>query len=265
MISTVLLNWNRIHLLKKTVQSYLSTISVPYELIIVDNNSSDGSKEYIQNICKNNSNHHAILLTEHLGGGESINLGLEQAKFPYLHISENDYEYLPGWDKELLSKFDTFEKLGQLSILGADSEMPPVEIRGKFPSTPVTKNSKTILLTDVNVVTTSIIRREIWDKGLRWISINEPNTPFQFPNDHHFSTMVRQMGYWVAWNDKYVVINHGHNVAEWQQHPDYYLENYRSKPWLRENGWIKRLNENGYDLLNENGIYKIIKKDNIET
>jgi hypothetical protein len=196
-----------------------------------------------------------------LGGGESINLGLAQAKFPYLHISENDYEYLPEWDKELLSKFDTFEKLGQLSVLGADSEMPLGEIRGKFPSTPVTKNGKTILLADDNVVTTSMIRREIWDKGLRWSSINQPNTPFQFPADGEFSNMVKQMGYWVAWNDKYVVINHGHNVAEWQQHPDYYVENYRSKSWLGENGMRKRLNENGYELVNENGRYKIIKKE----
>jgi len=60
-LSTVLLSYNRLNLLKKTIDSYLSTISVPFELIIVDNLSSEDVRNYlkiissedsrIQNIC----------------------------------------------------------------------------------------------------------------------------------------------------------------------------------------------------------------------
>jgi len=104
-ISTIIINWNRLHLLKKTVESYLSTISVPYELIIVDNASTDGSKEFIESVCNKDPNHIGIILTKNIGG-EAINVGLELAGGSFLHVSENDIEYITGWDEEMLSKFD---------------------------------------------------------------------------------------------------------------------------------------------------------------
>jgi glycosyltransferase involved in cell wall biosynthesis len=45
-LSTIILNWNRDYLLKQCAESYLSTVGDGVELIIVDNQSTDGS-----NIC----------------------------------------------------------------------------------------------------------------------------------------------------------------------------------------------------------------------
>src|SRR5207248_11571826 len=42
-LSTLLLNWNRVHLLEQTLHSYRSTVSVEHEVIVVDNASTDGS------------------------------------------------------------------------------------------------------------------------------------------------------------------------------------------------------------------------------
>jgi GT2 family glycosyltransferase len=47
-MSTVILNWNRLDLLRITVHSYLASVSVPFELMIVDNCSSDGSQRFIR-------------------------------------------------------------------------------------------------------------------------------------------------------------------------------------------------------------------------
>ena len=41
MISTIILNWNRVTLLKQTVESYLETIRGDFELFIADNASTD--------------------------------------------------------------------------------------------------------------------------------------------------------------------------------------------------------------------------------
>ena len=114
LLSTVVLNWNRDDLLRTTVGSYLATVSVPYELIIVDNASTDGSRAFIASVCDGRANHRAILLPRNTGG-EGLNIGLEQCRGAFLQVSENDLEYLPGWDRELLSKFDEFPELGQLS------------------------------------------------------------------------------------------------------------------------------------------------------
>ena len=110
-LSTVLLNWNREDLLKITLDSFIRTVSVPYELYVLDNASTDGSRVVIEEICKDNPRHHAVFLSENLGG-EALNIGLKKCLGKFLHISENDIEYLPGWDKELLEKFIYFNDLG---------------------------------------------------------------------------------------------------------------------------------------------------------
>lgn len=229
-LSTLLLNWNRVHLLRTTVESYLETVSVPYELIIVDNASSDGATEYIKNVCKwNPQRHKAVLLKENLGG-EAINLGLSLAQAPFLHISENDLEYLPGWDTELLQKFKVFPKLWQLSPFGPEPEAEKGEIWEEHPSKPVTRGRYTIYLADANIGTSCICRRELFDIGFRWRShpAIELGSGFKFPDDGATSSFVKGLGYWVAWNDKYTVINWGHNVEEWEKNLNYYLSNYQA-------------------------------------
>ncbi len=115
-LSTVLLNWNRADLLARTVESYLATVSVPYELIIVDNASTDESPRLITAACEGRDNHQAILFPDNRGG-EAINAGIERCRGRYVHVSENDMEYLPGWDRTLLAKLQAFPGLGQISPL----------------------------------------------------------------------------------------------------------------------------------------------------
>ena len=51
-ISTIVLNWNRADLLKKTLESYARTIEMPFELFVIDNCSADGSQQAIQEFCR---------------------------------------------------------------------------------------------------------------------------------------------------------------------------------------------------------------------
>lgn len=46
MLSTIILNWNRAYLLHQCVDSYLETVAGDFELMIVDNASTDGSRDY---------------------------------------------------------------------------------------------------------------------------------------------------------------------------------------------------------------------------
>ena len=52
MISTIILNWNRADLLRKTVESYLETIKGGFELFIVDSASIDASHDYLRELPK---------------------------------------------------------------------------------------------------------------------------------------------------------------------------------------------------------------------
>jgi len=257
LISTVLINWNRLHLLKKTINSYLETISVPYELIIIDSASTDGSKEYIETVCNENPKLKGILLTEDFGGGNAINLGLEICRGTYLHVSENDIEYLPGWDQELLKKFNVFPKLGQISLFSSNPESKKGEIWEKHPSKAITNNEQTVYFAKKNITTSCIFRRQLWDEGIRWKNVICGEN--KFPDDDDFSKAVKSHGYQVAWNDHYTVFNWGHNVEEWIENLEYYISNYKDKR-VGINGMKKRLKENGYELIQLDGNYKIIKQ-----
>ena len=86
-----------------------------------------------------------------------------------------------------------------------------------------------------------------------------PGQRFRLPADRAASQFVHQLGYWVAWNDTYTVINWGHNVLEMQEHVDYYVDNYQSKLFMGLDGFRQRLRRRGYDLIESSGRYEIIK------
>jgi len=239
-ISTVVLNWNRADLLALTLSSYQNTITLPYELFIVDNASTDHSRTVIEDFCCHNPQATALFLSENKGG-EAINLGLQRAQGQYLHISENDFEYLPQWAEISIDLFEVFPELGQLSLFGplpADDTpggvgvVPPSQLRHA--------QGRIIYEMQHNVGTACIIRRQIWDQGIRVHSLPEQNGVI-FPNDGRLSTEIKKAGYLVARTDRCLVKNKGHTVSELKQRQDYYLANYRAKPWLGEAGLQKRI------------------------
>jgi glycosyltransferase involved in cell wall biosynthesis len=237
-ISTTILNWNRADLLERTLQSYIRTISVPHELFIVDNASTDLSREVIGRFLQEHPECTAIL-SDSNSGGETINLGLERSRGSLLHLSENDIEYLPGWDRTILEAFEAFPELGQLSVFGpvpTDEEAWDVK-----PCSMRHRGGHMVYVTDHNVGTSSVISRAIWDKGVRLH--NYPINPgsFLLPDDGRLSAEIRGLGMWVAWAHKYLVRNLGHMGDEIEVRPQYYLENYRSKWWFGIEGLHKRM------------------------
>ncbi len=257
----MILNWNREHLLRVTIESYLATVSVPYELIIVDNASTDGSADYIRTVCQSNPRHRAVFSARNRGG-RALNSGLRLARGQFLHTSENDIEYLPGWDVELMGKFEAFPELGQLSPFGYKPDRAKGELWERTGAAPLTAAGRTIYVTEMNITTTAIFRRDVWDRGFRWGTVRAVRgQAVRFPSDMLASIFVRELGYLVAWNDRYTVVNWGHNVEEWKSHLDYYLDNYRAKPWLGLIGMRERLRANGFDLVNVDGEQRIVARD----
>jgi glycosyltransferase involved in cell wall biosynthesis len=257
-ISTVILNWNRADLLKRTVESYLDTVTVSHDLVIVDNASVDGSRDFIAMICRKDPKHHSLFLDENLGG-EAFNPAAETCEGEFIHFSENDMEYLPGWDRELLSKLHVFPEIGQLSPIAPRPQKEQGEIWEEKPARRWSRGDTTTYVSLENVTTTCLIRREVWEAGVRWKSISSES--HRFPFDWQFSNDVRVAGYEVAFNDRYVVRNWGHNVEEMAGRVSYYLQNYGSKSWVGVDGFKRRLEEQGYALVEKaDGDFVIQKR-----
>jgi GT2 family glycosyltransferase len=114
MVSTIILNWNRDYLLKQSVDSYLSTVGEDAELFIVDNASSDGSREFLRSLDKETRIH--VLYLDKNAGGEAFNAAIPRTLGDLVHLSENDQIFLPGWFEHVVAAFAAFDDLGQLSL-----------------------------------------------------------------------------------------------------------------------------------------------------
>ncbi|HEY6330894.1 MAG TPA: glycosyltransferase [Blastocatellia bacterium] len=227
-ISTVILNWNRSDLLAKALKSYIDTITVQYEMFVVDNASTDDSRTVIESFRARNPHCQPIYMTENLAG-EAINVALERCRGAIIHIGENDVEYLPGWSEKAVDYFEVFPELGQLSLF---SPFPPDGHVGRNIGGRLVHRSGRILYeADGNVVLSSCLRRDLIDRGIR--IHNEPECETPLPDDGALSEAVKQHGFMVARADHPLANNLGFFASEIQSRPDYYRANYLAKSWRR--------------------------------
>lgn len=119
-ISIVILNYNAGDLLLNCVYSILHSIYTNFEIIVVDNLSTDDSHKK----CK--EKFHMIKLIENkenLGYCEGNNVGIKNAKGEFVVILNPDTEVDPSWLNELLSAYEKFgEGIYQPKILSINEK-----------------------------------------------------------------------------------------------------------------------------------------------
>ena len=87
-VSIILVNYNSSALLRQCLKSiYEQTKEIPFEIIVVDNASSDNSREIV---CSEFSNVQLIKSAENLGFSRGNNLGASLAKGTYLLFLNTD-------------------------------------------------------------------------------------------------------------------------------------------------------------------------------
>lgn len=237
MLSTIILNWNRVALLKQCVESYLATVDADHELIIVDNASSDGSRGYLREL-EARIPVRICYLEDNLGG-EALNQVIPLTCGDLVHLSENDQIFLPGWCEYVRAAFAAHPLLGQLSLFGDT----PTDDEAWEPKTTYLRFAQGVIVYEAhNVGTSSVIRGElIRGAGIRIGNIEHGSV--KLPDDAKLSRDVRAAGFACAFSDKYRVRNVGHEIAEFDRDPEYYAENYASKPLVGVAGWRSRIDE----------------------
>lgn len=88
-VSVIIVNYNTLELTKNTIESvFKKTEGLNYEVILVDNASTDGSVEYFENNYKEKIIF--IQNRENLGFGKANNKGIEIAKGKYIFLLNSD-------------------------------------------------------------------------------------------------------------------------------------------------------------------------------
>jgi glycosyltransferase involved in cell wall biosynthesis len=229
-ISSVMLCWNRVTLSQRCLASYLATIGVSHELYVIDNASSDTTKQWVESL-RGSKDVTGVVRMERNDPATALNETLARCQGELLHIMENDYEYLPGWDGYVLDRFARIPDLGQLApMMGHDYYRAD-------------RHAGLVYLARENVCTTSVLRRELFfNAGVRVHGHYRGNC---YPDDYDLSMQVRRAGWLVAWSDVEIAHHLGLDVEEHRRDPSYYVRDYalklfsmarlrgQARPWLR--------------------------------
>ena len=100
-LSIIICTYNRVDFLKKCIDSILKQISTNngIEIVVIDNNCNDGTKEYINNI---NSTYINYFLETKQGLSHARNKGIEVSKGDFLAFVDDDATIDEKWLKSLL-------------------------------------------------------------------------------------------------------------------------------------------------------------------
>jgi GT2 family glycosyltransferase len=97
-VSLVIAVYNQIEYTRQCLASIEACTTIPYELILVDNGSTDGTRDFLQGL------RHKIICNEmNLGCAKAWNQGIRASKADVIGILNNDILVTPGWLENLLA------------------------------------------------------------------------------------------------------------------------------------------------------------------
>jgi len=114
-VSIVVLTYNQLEFTKACLHSLDHLTEYPdWELIIVDNASSDDTPQYLEEFARTRPYATVILNDENLGFAGGNNVGAEVASGEFIVFLNNDTFVTAGWLSNLLQHFDDEPELGLL-------------------------------------------------------------------------------------------------------------------------------------------------------
>lgn len=110
-VTAVIVNWNKLDLLKKCLHALQSATVTPEHIVVVDNHSSDGSVDFITGLSGINS----ILLNKNYGGCFAYDAGIKEAitfKTDYIWLMDEDTEVNDQCLTQLINAFENHHDTG---------------------------------------------------------------------------------------------------------------------------------------------------------
>jgi glycosyltransferase involved in cell wall biosynthesis len=228
---TVLITYNRLKYTKRTLNSFIKTVSEPYFLVVVDNSSDDGTQEWLKKEHARGKFNLLILNDDNFYPGKATNQGWEVGILAYpeaTHLCriDNDMLFAPDWTTKANQYFEAIHDLGQLGL-------EHTAIEGHEDSAQTIKGMS-INPWPGNVGGPNIISRAVWDKGLRYDETpwhhDKSNVMPTPQEDCRFSVEIAKAGFLfghatdkLAWTFA--------DESNWSDYPQYY------KKTMKERGY----------------------------
>ncbi|HET8646446.1 MAG TPA: glycosyltransferase family 2 protein, partial [Vicinamibacteria bacterium] len=102
--SIVIVTYNNLAVTRRCLESLFACTAWPvYEVVVVDNGSSDGTVDYLRALSRGDDRVRALFGRRNLGFAPAANRGLRAARGEYLVLLNNDTVLTPGWLGGLLA------------------------------------------------------------------------------------------------------------------------------------------------------------------
>lgn len=124
-VCAILVTYNRLETLKTALAHIMAQTVAPTEIVIVDNNSTDGTREYLQSLHGQGSIH-CIFMESNTGSAGAISramtYGLSKNAYEYFWVLDDDTFYAPNALKDLVENIE-LTPFVMLGLHGANFRM----------------------------------------------------------------------------------------------------------------------------------------------
>ena len=115
-VSVVILNWNGYELIKKYYQSLIDQKFDKFEIVFVDNSSTDNSLELAKKINKNKIDTQYVINDKNYGTAEASNIGAKYCSGKYIFFLSNDMIFSANLIGELYDFMEKNKDIGIASV-----------------------------------------------------------------------------------------------------------------------------------------------------
>ena len=120
--------YNQLEYTKKALWSIEAHTVAPYDLIIVDNGSTDGTDDYLWGAEKE-LGLRIITNDANLGFAKAVNMGILAGDSPYVVLLNNDVEVPQGWLMALIQAMEANPRIGAMGVLSTAKTQATYERR----------------------------------------------------------------------------------------------------------------------------------------
>lgn len=111
-VSVIVLNWNGKRFLEKCLGSLLTQDYPNFEVLFVDNGSTDDSLEFVRSEYGKNGKLRVVALRENYGFSKGNNIGIKHARGDYIIVLNNDTEVKKNLITKLVENAERSEQIG---------------------------------------------------------------------------------------------------------------------------------------------------------
>lgn len=125
--------WNQTQLTRECIDSIIQHTSFPYKLIIIDNGSQRQTKEYLEELSRDNKQQVTLIRNEvNLGYVKAVNQGLKASDGDYVCLLNNDAKVKERWLEELIMVAQSNPRIGIVNPGGNPSSYKKKGLIGKY-------------------------------------------------------------------------------------------------------------------------------------